>query len=119
MTRMPHARGEWFGRLRRVVPVLLALVVLASCTSLPSSGPVNSAGEISSEDSAPLVDIGVQRPQPGADEREIALGFVLGMRTYAPGYATARAFLEPAAAVSGSRAAGITDFEDTQPTVES
>ncbi|HLR94682.1 MAG TPA: LpqB family beta-propeller domain-containing protein [Jiangellaceae bacterium] len=118
MTWTPPAGAEWFGRLRRVVPVLLALVVLASCTSLPSSGPVNSAGEISSDEAPPLVDIGVQRPQPGANEREIALGFVLGMRTYAPGYATAREFLEPAAAENWNPEAGITVFEDTQPTVE-
>lgn len=118
MTRAHRTGGERFGRIRRVVPVLLALVVLASCTSLPSSGPINTAGEISSDDAPPLVDIGVQRPQPGADEREIALGFVLGMRTYAPGYATAREFLEPAAAENWNAEAGITVFEDTQPTVQ-
>lgn len=87
--------------MRSVWGWLIAVVLVGSvvgCASLPTSGPVNFAGEISSRDDQ--LSFLAPSPQPGDSPQQIVDSFLLAATEPAGGYAKAREFLTSAAKIS-------------------
>lgn len=82
--------------MRRVLVPLLALLVLAGCVTVPTSGPVERHSP-AVQPANPGVDIAPVPPAQGASPGLIVEGFLHAMATYQPGYSVARQFLTPQA----------------------
>ncbi len=110
---MRGLRGCWHGMpgaLRRPLPgmvaALCALVVLAGCVTVPTSGPVERHTP-AEQQANPGVDIAPVPPPRGASPGLIVEGFLHAMATYQPGYAVARQFLTPDAAEAWQPESGV------------
>ncbi|MDO5700725.1 MAG: LpqB family beta-propeller domain-containing protein [Bowdeniella nasicola] len=92
------------GRWCALLSALLA--VLVGCTSLPESGPVNSAPERKPERSS--VDVLYSGPASDADPREIVSGFLTASGSgYSDSFAAAKEYLSPQAAEAWNPYAGV------------
>lgn len=87
-------------RRRRVVPLLVAAVLLAltltGCASMPTSGPVVTIGQVSTPAPGQGFAIAPRGPQRGASPTEIVQGFLDAMQATPIQTTTARRFLTPA-----------------------
>lgn len=81
------ARMRWLPTL-----ALLLVVVLAGCTGLPASGPVN-AGNSAASDGQPAFDFRPDGPQPGASPQQIVTGFITAASSPEGNWAIAQSFL--------------------------
>ncbi|MFG6492320.1 LpqB family beta-propeller domain-containing protein [Microbacterium sp. P03] len=83
-------------RSRRALTALVAtalVLVLAACTGLPTSGPVNVGREPTDAAEAPDFSFVPDRPQPGATAEQIVDGFVRAGSGPAGDWSRARLFL--------------------------
>jgi len=98
------------GRLRAAVLATAALLALAACTTIPSSGPVNvGAGVVSS--SEPLIPI-AEGPRVDDGPAGIVSGFVSASSAgFAGDFTVARQFLTPEASATWDPNAKVTVFD--------
>lgn len=80
-----------------VVPVLLALL-LAACTGMPTSGPVNPGLPPADGSDSPPIAFLPDRPQPGATPEQIVDGFLRAGSGPSDSWAVARSYLAPGTA---------------------
>ncbi|SDC05190.1 Sporulation and spore germination [Geodermatophilus telluris] len=93
--------------MRRLLPVLGALALLAGCSTVPtSSAPV----QITEAPARPAGEVGIEpaEPPPGGTPEEIVRGFVDAAASTVTGYPVARRHLAPEAADSWSGEGAIT-----------
>lgn len=80
-------------RLPAVLAAITAMLLLAGCTGLPTSGPPNAGLTIGEdEENVPFTPI-AQGPEPGADPEQIVAGFLDASMTPANSWEIARQFL--------------------------
>lgn len=94
-------------RLARGVVAVLLTLVLSSCVSVPTEGPVEQGRPAGEPVSPPNVAVLPSGPRPGDDPLAIVEGFLSAMASYEPGYPTAREFLTPEASASWQPESGI------------
>jgi len=85
-------------RSLRVTAVLVALVVLAGCATIPTSGPVVSEPRQVFNEGQGGITVVPEPPPQGAPPATIVRGFLLAMASFDPTYATAKAYLTADAA---------------------
>lgn len=83
--------------LRRLVPALVAIALVAGCADIPSSGPVIKVADDDGLGQS-AVRYAPARPAPGASPDQIVRGFLDAMLAYPTSSRTASSFLTPAAA---------------------
>jgi hypothetical protein len=84
--------------VRTVVVLVLALVALTGCSSIPISGPVGTSQAEHKETEAPAYTFNPPGPAPGASPKEIVNGFLLASPATQDDYRIAREFLAPSLA---------------------
>jgi hypothetical protein len=82
-------------RLRAVVVMVLAMLALASCSSIPMSGPVATVQADSGESRGTGYTFNPPGPAPGDDPKEIVEGFIQAGTAPQDDYRIAREFLAP------------------------
>jgi hypothetical protein len=82
-------------RFLRAVAVAAALLTLAGCVGLPTSGPVQAGRTAVADDGQPALDFRPDGPQPGASPQQIIDGFVTAASSPEDGWAIAQSFLAP------------------------
>ncbi|MFT4468349.1 LpqB family beta-propeller domain-containing protein [Arthrobacter sulfonylureivorans] len=82
-------------RLRTVVVMVLAMLALASCSSIPMSGPVATVQADSGESQGTGYTFNPPGPTPGDDPKEIVEGFIQAGTAPQDDYRIAREFLAP------------------------
>jgi hypothetical protein len=111
MTRIRGAR-------RAVMPalVLVLLLVLPACSTVPNTSPTV---QITQAPSRPAETVGIEPlpPQPGATPEEIVRGFIDAAASARPGHPVARLHLAPEPAGSWSDETGITVLSPDYATV--
>ncbi|MGM0929450.1 MAG: LpqB family beta-propeller domain-containing protein [Actinomycetota bacterium] len=81
--------------LRAVVVMVLAMLALASCSSIPMSGPVATVQADSGEGRGTGYTFNPPGPTPGDDPKEIVEGFIQAGTAPQDDYRIAREFLAP------------------------
>ncbi|WP_394551266.1 GerMN domain-containing protein [Agromyces sp. MMS24-JH15] len=94
-------------RLARALVAMLALVALAGCATIPSSGSVH-AFRPEAQSGPPDLDFLAAGPQPGAEQEEILRGFIDAASDPRNDFAVAREFLTPEFDDEWSATAGAT-----------
>jgi hypothetical protein len=89
--------------------LVLALLALAGCVSVPTSGPVERVGG-QQPACQNCVNVEVAPPAPGDSARKIIEGFLLANANFQPNYSVARQFLTRDAAQSWSSDQGVTIY---------
>jgi Lipoprotein LpqB beta-propeller domain/Sporulation and spore germination len=89
--------------------LVLALLVLAGCVSVPTSGPVEKV-EGQQPACQNCVNVEVAPPAPGESARKVVEGFLLANANFQPNYSVARQFLTREAAQSWSSDQGVTIY---------
>lgn len=79
--------------LRRVALLIVAAILLAGCTGLPTEGPVQTGRAVDSQDGRPDVDVQPEAPGSGAGMEAVAEGFLRAHIGTAEGFSTAREYL--------------------------
>lgn len=93
-------------RLRRATVALGAVVVLAACTAIPTSGPVQEGDTEVTEPSE--IDVLAEGPQPGDTPAEIVDGFLAaGAAGFTDNFGTAREYLAGEAKATWDPTAGV------------
>jgi hypothetical protein len=92
-----------------VAALVLALLVLAGCVSVPTSGPVEKV-EGQQPACQNCVNVEVAPPAPGDSARKVVEGFLLANANFQPNYSVARQFLTREAAQSWSSDQGVTIY---------
>lgn len=101
----------WWSPGRWLAAVLV--LVLAGCTSFPTSGPVEQAS-VAAPDGRPRgIDVAAQAPVPGASPEAILEGFFSASESPGEGYQVARQFLTPEAAGEWRPESGIQVYDAT------
>ena len=100
-------------RLRAAI-VLVALALLAGCTSVPLSGPVERVSAAPGRVN-PGVEIAPGMPRPDASPTEIIEGFLHAMAAWQPGYHVARAYLTPKASAAWDPDDGVRVYAEGTP----
>ena len=95
------------GRGVRAALAGLAAVLLAGCSTVPSSSPVTRITQIA-QPPADAVGIEPQAPEPGATPEEIVRGFIDANASTVRNHPVARQYLGEAAAASWSDSDGVT-----------
>ena len=104
-------RRQW---PRRQWLVTLLALVLAGCTSFPTSGPVEQVSVAAVPDGrARGIDVAAQAPVSGASPEAILEGFFSASESPGDGYLVARQFLTPEAAGDWRPESGIRVFDAT------
>ncbi|MCZ2829706.1 LpqB family beta-propeller domain-containing protein [Modestobacter sp. VKM Ac-2986] len=85
----------------------LAAVLLAGCSTVPSSSPVTQITQVA-EPPADAVGIEPQAPEPGATPEEVVRGFIDANASTARNHPVARQYLSESAAASWSDSDGVT-----------
>ena len=93
-------------RFRRATVALGAVVVLAACTAIPTSGPVQEGDTEVTEPSE--IDVLAEGPQPGDTPTEIVDGFLAaGAAGFTDNFGTAREYLAGEAKATWDPTAGV------------
>lgn len=111
--RQPY-RAARRGRagLRFLVPLLLVpLLVLSGCVSVPTSGPIDKV-EGSQPTCENCVNVEVPPPAVGDDPTTIVRNYLRANANYQPGYAVARQYLSKAAATKWDPDDSVTIYSD-------
>ncbi|NNG40231.1 hypothetical protein HJ588_13240 [Flexivirga sp. ID2601S] len=87
-------------RLRLVIATLAAVLVLAGCGGLPTSGPVRAGGAINNQVPAPAGNVDYPEPREGASPKDIVLGFLDAGAERNSDFPAARKYLTPEASAS-------------------
>ncbi len=82
---------------RRAAAVALAAVLLAGCSSLPTSGPVRAGRDLQADRDDVGVRVIGQPPVPGSRPQDIVRGFLQAGADFVNDHAVARLYLAPAA----------------------
>lgn len=96
-----------------VVVVVVLVLLLAGCTSFPTSGSVEEATGARPGGRRPGIDVAAQPPQPGASPEAILDGFFSASESPGDGYVVARQYLTREAAGSWRPEAGIAVYDAT------
>lgn len=102
------------------VAVLAAAAVVAGCSEIPTSGPVNDAGAVGPQpgDLPDYVEVREAPPRQGMTPTQIVDGFVDAMSSYQPGYEIAKQYLTEEAAAEWDPSAGVTVYYEARPRTE-
>jgi hypothetical protein len=82
--------------MKRVVPLLVMLVALAGCVTLPEQGPVNSGPTEAGRPQPGTFDYNPEGPRPGDPPETIVAGFIDSLRETPLTFSVARSFLTDA-----------------------
>lgn len=98
---------------RRITVWLLVVLslVLGGCSRFPTSGPIETVGDVSSDERTAGIDVAAQPPDPGAGAEAILDGFLAASESPADGYAVARQYLTDQAAAAWRPEAGIDVYD--------
>lgn len=102
--------------MRRLVAVLLPVLLLAGCVSVPTSGPV-ARHTLQQQPANQDVEIAPVPPAAGAAPALIIEGFLHAMVTFQNDYAVARQFLTPAASQEWRPDSGVEIYAEGYPPV--
>jgi hypothetical protein len=100
-------------RLRLPV-VVCALLALAGCASIPTSGPVRSGGDLKLQRADDGVSVIGDPPRPGATPEQIINGFLDASADFQDDHAVARLYLTGAASRSWRPQAGTAVYDKTE-----
>ncbi|NEE02471.1 LpqB family beta-propeller domain-containing protein [Phytoactinopolyspora halotolerans] len=103
---------------RATAVLAIAVLMLAACADVPTSGPVVAGNPVRDPGPPPYVAFAAASPSPGDEPAGIVDGFLDAMRAYQPGYETATMFLTPDAQASWEPMAGITVHRGARPSIE-
>lgn len=99
------------GRPALLAVLLVLAMVLAGCTGIPTSGPVEEVNPSAVDGGAPAVDIEPAEPVPGGDPDAILAGFLTAVLSSNPNrYTVARDYLTPQAAENWDPSSGVTVY---------
>lgn len=84
--------------VRTVVVLVLAIVALTGCSSIPLSGPVGTSQAEQEETESPAYTFNPPGPAPGASPKEVVNGFLLASPATQDDYRIGREFLAPSLA---------------------
>jgi hypothetical protein len=98
------------GRLAIIVMLLASVLVLAGCSSVPTSGPIEEVEGQQTRGCPSCVNVEVLPPAPDDKPRQIVEGFLRATSYYQPNYTVARQFLTPMAAEKWSPDAGVSIY---------
>lgn len=90
---------------------LIAVLLLASCSTIPTSGPINSGIDISSYDTRSLSNSIPQPPQLGMSQAEIVAGFLAANSSVVGDFSIAREYLVDFIATEWVPTASVQVFE--------
>ncbi|MCL1838576.1 MAG: LpqB family beta-propeller domain-containing protein [Propionibacteriaceae bacterium] len=91
--------------------MLLVLVTLTGCTSVPVSGPVDYH-QLEQVPNTSGAQVAPQPPMKGATPELVVEGFLYAMSVYQPSYRVARAYLTPEASLSWNPDEGVSIYAD-------
>ena len=100
------------GRLA-LVSLAFAAVVLAGCSQIPTSGPVERGDEVRAVVDEPAVRVLPRDPVAGQTAKEVVAGFLEASASFENDHEVARRFLSPEAAVEWNASAGVTVIDDS------
>lgn len=95
-----------------VVAMLVAMVTLAGCVSVPTTGQIEKV-EGQQQTCQNCVSVEVSPPAIGAEPKQIVEGFLRATSNYQPNYSVAKQFLTTPAAEKWSPEAGASIFSGT------
>ncbi len=103
------------GTLSRLALVALAsaAVVLAGCSQIPTSGPVQRGDEVRAVVDEPAVRVLPRDPVAGQTAKEVVAGFLEASASFENNHEVARRFLSPEAAAGWNASAGVTVIDDS------
>ena len=108
-------RGATDAARRRLAPVLLAgaALLLAGCSQIPTSGPIERGDEVRAVVDEPAVRVLPRDPVAGQTQREVVAGFLEASASFENDHEVARRFLTPEAAAEWNANAGVTVIDDS------
>jgi lipoprotein LpqB-like beta-propeller protein/sporulation and spore germination protein len=98
------------GRLAIIVTLLASVLVMAGCSSVPTSGPIEEVEGQQARGCPSCVNVEVYPPAPDDKPRQIVEGFLRATSYYQPNYLVAKQFLTPMAAEKWSPDAGVSIY---------
>ncbi len=101
------------GRLAIIVMLLASVLVMAGCSSVPTSGPIEEVEGQQARGCTSCVNVEVLPPAPDDKPRQIVEGFLRATSYYQPNYSVAKQFLTPMAAEKWSPDTGVTIYRAT------
>ena len=101
------------GRLAIIVMLLASVLVLAGCSSVPTSGPIEEVEGQQARGCPSCVNVEVLPPAPDDKPRQIVEGFLRATSYYQPNYTVAKQFLTPMAAEKWSPDTGVSIYRAT------
>lgn len=90
---------------------LIAILFLASCSNIPTSGPINPGIEIDAIDPGVAVNVIPQAPRNGMTQQEVVAGFLAAHANAAGDFTIAREYLAEFVAAEWVPSAGVQVFE--------
>lgn len=103
--------------MRRLLATVLALVVLAGCAVIPTSGPVNS-GDVPVAEPAPVTLL-ANDPVPDAEPERIVMDFIsAGVAGYYDDFEVARKYLTAGAADAWDPRAQVLVYQGSEPQIQ-
>jgi hypothetical protein len=97
-------------RLAIIVMLLASALLMAGCSSVPTSGPIEEVEGQQTRGCPSCVNVEVLPPAPDDKPRQIVEGFLRATSYYQPNYTVARQFLTPMAAEKWSPDTGVTIY---------
>jgi hypothetical protein len=101
------------GRFAIIVMLLASVLVMAGCSSVPTSGPIEEVEGQQARGCPSCVNVEVYPPAPDDKPRQIVEGFLRATSYYQPNYTVAKQFLTPMAAEKWSPDAGVKIYRAT------
>ena len=96
-----------------LVTLASASVVLAGCSQIPTSGPVERGDEVRAVVDEPAVRVLPRDPVAGQTAKEVVAGFLEASASFENDHEVARRFLSPEAAVEWNASAGVAVIDDS------
>ena len=100
-------------RLAIIVMLLASVLVMAGCSSVPTSGPIEEVEGQQARGCPSCVNVEVLPPAPDDKPRQIVEGFLRATSYYQPNYSVAKQFLTPMAAEKWSPDTGVSIYRAT------
>jgi hypothetical protein len=96
-----------------LVTVASVALLLAGCSQIPTSGPIERGDEVRAVVDEPAVRVLPRDPVAGQTPEEVVAGFLEASASFENDHAVARSFLSPEAALEWKPNAGVTVVDDS------
>ena len=104
--------------MRRIAGAVICVMILAGCSTIPTSGPIQLGAEIGTDQADQVIRVIARPPQANMTPLEIVSGFLQASASFDDDHAVAREYLSPEASVTWDPASGIVVY-DGVPTLAS